>query len=146
MLETIGCLLRKAESTSEHEADALIQAAQRLATMYAIDIEVARQWVPEHERKGTLIQKVVHLGEAGKKGLHTYVELYCAIAYVNDVECTIGHYNNFATAYGFPQDIEVTETLYVSLLCQMVEASSAYLRTGAHKVCTCQPPCPSRCY
>src|SRR5664280_1077312 len=51
-LTRIAALLRKAESTdNEHEADAYLQAAQRLATLSAVDIALARAHSEHRERR-----------------------------------------------------------------------------------------------
>src|SRR6187200_1910528 len=88
MLTRIGGLLRKAESTdNEHEAEAFLAAAQRLATKSSIDLAVARSHVAGRERRAVPVQRVIEIGEVGRKGLRTYVQLFVAIATANDVRC-----------------------------------------------------------
>jgi hypothetical protein len=79
------------------------------------------------------VQRTVSIGEAGTKGLRTYVQLFVVIAHANDVKCDIASNSTFVYAYGFAEDIDATHALYASLVVQMVKASDAYIATGAHR-------------
>ncbi|GAB2649072.1 DUF2786 domain-containing protein [Nocardia goodfellowii] len=137
MLTRIGGLLRQAESTdNEHEAEAFLAAAQRLATRSSIDLAVARAHVRGRERRPTPVQRVIPIGAAGKKGLRTYVQLFVAIAHANDVRCDVARTSTQVYAYGFDSDIDTCEALYTSLLIQMVRASDHYIKSGAYKTAT----------
>ncbi|MDO1479609.1 DUF2786 domain-containing protein [Rhodococcus ruber] len=134
MLTRIGGLLRQAESTDNpHEADAFLAAAQRLATAASVDLAVARAHTAGRERRATPVQRLITIGERGRKGLRTYAQLFLAIAAANDVQCDITTTSTVIYAYGFASDIDVCEALYSSLLVQMVRASDAYLRSGTYK-------------
>lgn len=134
MLTRIGGLLRQAESTDNpHEADAFLAAAQRLATSASVDLAVARAHATAKERRATPVQRLITIGEAGKKGLRTYAQLFLAIAAANDVQCDITATSTVIYAYGFTDDIDVCEALYSSLLVQMVRASDSYLRSGTYR-------------
>lgn len=137
MLTRIGGLLRKAESTdSAHEAEALLAAAQRLATKSSIDLAVARSHVAGRERRSVPVQRIIPIGEPGRKGLRTYVQLFVAIATANDVRCDVARSSAQVYAYGFPADIDACEALYASLLIQMVRASDHYIKSGAYRTAT----------
>lgn len=137
LLTRIGGLLRQAESTdNEHEAEAFMAAAQRLATRSSIDLAVARAHIAGRERRPTPMQKVVPIGEPGKKGLRTYVQLFVAIAAANDVRCDVTRTSTQVYAYGFDTDIATCEALYTSLLVQMVRASDHYIKSGAYRSAT----------
>ncbi|WP_051133579.1 DUF2786 domain-containing protein [Nocardia paucivorans] len=137
LLTRIGGLLRKAESTdNEHEAEAFMAAAQRLATRSSIDLAVARAHVRGREHPTTPIQRVIPIGEAGRKGLRTYVQLFVAIAAANDVRCDVARASTEVYAYGFATDIATCEALYTSLLVQMVRASDHYIKSGAYRGAT----------
>ncbi|MET9200363.1 DUF2786 domain-containing protein [Gordonia sp. NPDC003585] len=134
LLTRISALLRQAENTdNEHEAETFMQAAQRLATASSIDLAVARAHDPAARTKTIPISRQVVLGEPGKRGLRTYVQLFVAIARANDVTVDVAHNSTYVLAYGYELDIDACETLYTSLIVQMVAASDAYLRSGAYK-------------
>lgn len=133
-LTRIGGLLRQAESTdNEYEAATFLAAAQRLATQASIDLAVARAHVADRERRPQPTQRIIEIGEAGRKGLRTYVQLFLVIARANDVRCDISRSSTLVFAYGFDTDIDTCETLYASLLWQMVAASDRYLKSGVYR-------------
>ncbi|MEV4237831.1 MULTISPECIES: DUF2786 domain-containing protein [unclassified Nocardia] len=137
MLTRIGGLLRQAESTdNEHEAEAFLAAAQRLATRSSIDLTVARAHIAGRERRPTPVQRMIPIGEPGKKGLRTYVQLFVAIASANDVRCDVARTSTQLYAYGFDSDIDTCEALYASLLVQMVRASDQYIKSGQYRSAT----------
>ncbi|MET8876098.1 DUF2786 domain-containing protein [Nocardia sp. NPDC004604] len=137
MLTRIGGLLRQAESTeNEHEAEAFLAAAQRLATRSSIDLAVARAHIAGRERRPTPVQRMIPIGEPGKKGLRTYVQLFVAIAAANDVRCDVARTSTQVYAYGFDSDIDACEALYTSLLVQMVRASDQYIKSGRYRSAT----------
>ena len=134
MLARIAALLRQAEGTdNQHEADAFMAAAQRLATATSIDLAVARAHSDKRTKAQAPVQRTVTIGNAGSRGLRTYVQLFTVIAHANDVKCDVASNSTFVYAYGFAEDIDSTHALYASLVVQMVKASDAYLATGAHR-------------
>ncbi|HVV31512.1 MAG TPA: DUF2786 domain-containing protein, partial [Mycobacteriales bacterium] len=133
-LTRLAALLRQAESTdNEHEAEAFMAAAQRLATATSIDLAVARAHAARKERRSAPIAQRVDIGPPGKRALRTYVQLYLAIARANDLTCDLASNSTYVIAYGFESDIETVQALYASLVVQMVRASDAYLRSGAYR-------------
>ncbi len=132
-LARIAALLRKAESTdNEHEADAYLQAAQRLATLSAVDLAVARAHTATRERRAVPTMREVEIGEAGRRGLRTFVALFLAIAHANNLTCDVARNSTRVFAYGFDTDIDAAEQLYSSLVVQMVRTSDAYIKSGAY--------------
>ncbi len=132
-LTRIAALLRKAESTDNpHEADAFLQAAQRLATLASVDLAVARSHAASKERRATPTQREVLIGESGKRGLRTYVELYLSIARANDIRCDIARDSTRVFAYGFDADLDTVAALYQSLVIQMVRASDEFIKSGRY--------------
>ena len=128
MLARIAALLRQAEGTDNaHEAEAFMSAAQRLATATSIDLAVARSHSAKREAAQTPTQRTVTIGEAGARGLRTYVQLFAVIAHANDVRCDVASNSTFVYAYGFAEDIDATHALYASLVVQMVKACDGYL-------------------
>ncbi|MEP6562243.1 MAG: DUF2786 domain-containing protein [Nakamurella sp.] len=130
-LTRIAALLRKAEGTdNEHEADAYLQAAQRLATLASVDLAVARAHTDRQERRSVPTQRSIVIGESGRRGLRTYVQLFLAIGRANNLTCDIARDSSRVYAFGFDTDIDMVETLYASLVVQMVRASDAYIKSG----------------
>ncbi|WP_216896832.1 DUF2786 domain-containing protein [Nocardia alni] len=137
LLTRIGGLLRQAESTdNEHEAEAFLAAAQRLATRSSIDLAVARAHITGRERRAVPVQRIIAIGEPGKRGLRTYVQLFVAIAAANDVRCDVARTSTQVYAYGFDTDIDTCEALYTSLLVQMVRAADLYIKSGGYRSAT----------
>ena len=134
MLARIAALLRQAEGTDNaHEAEAFMAAAQRLATATSIDLAVARSHADQRTKAQTPVQRMITIGDPGKRGLRTYVQLFTVIAHANDVKCDIASNSTFVYAYGFAEDIDASHALYASLITQMVKASEAYIASGAHR-------------
>ena len=134
MLARIAALLRQAENTdNEHEAEAFMAAAQRLATTTSIDLAVARAHSAARTAAQAPVQRTVTIGEAGTRGLRTFVQLFVVIALANDVKCDVASNSTFVYAYGFAEDIDATHALYAGLVVQMVKASDAYIGTGQHR-------------
>ncbi|QNI05233.1 DUF2786 domain-containing protein [Mycobacterium kubicae] len=134
MLARIAALLRQAEGTDNpHEADAFMTAAQRLATAASIDLAVARSHSANRSPAQAPTQRTITIGNAGTRGLRTYVQLFVLIGAANDVRCDVASNSTFVYAYGFAEDIDATHALYASLVVQMVRASDAYLASGAHR-------------
>ncbi|WP_099021427.1 DUF2786 domain-containing protein [Mycolicibacterium palauense] len=134
LLTRIAALLRQAEGTDNpHEAEAFMAAAQRLATATSIDLAVARSHATKREAAQRPMQRTITIGEAGSKGLRTYVQLFALIAAANDVKCDVASNSAYVYAYGFGEDIDATHALYASLVVQMVRACDSYLATGAHR-------------
>lgn len=133
-LTRIAALLRKAEGTdNEHEASAYMAAAQRLATLESIDLAVARSHTAGIQQRAVPQQRTISIGESGKRGLATYVQLFVAIARANGVTCDVARNSTFVYAYGFAADMDTCEALYSSLVVQMVGACERFLRSGQHK-------------
>ena len=133
MLARIAALLRQAEGTDNaHEAEAFMAAAQRLATATSIDLAVARSHSDKRTKAQTPVQRTITIGNAGSRGLRTYVQLFVVIANANDVKCDIASNSTFVYAYGFAEDIDASHALYASLVMQMVKASEAYISSGKH--------------
>ena len=132
MLARIAALLRQAEGTDNaHEAEAFMAAAQRLATATSIDLAVARSHSEKRTKAQTPVQRTITIGNAGARGLRTYVQLFVVIANANDVKCDIASNSTFVYAYGFAEDIDASHALYAGLVMQMVKASEAYISSGA---------------
>ena len=129
-LTKIAGLLRKAETTdNEHEADAYLQAAQRLATLASVDLAMARAHTTAKEKRAVPTQRSISIGEPGKRGLRTFVQLFLEIGRANNLTCDIARDSSRVFAYGFDTDIDAAEALYSSLVVQMVRASDEYIKS-----------------
>lgn len=129
----ISALLRQAEGTdNQHEAEAFFAAAQKLASLAAIDLAVARTYQPENRAATTPIMRDIVIGPPGKRGLRTYVELFLVIARCNDVTCDIARNSTRVFAYGLPSDIAYCQALYTALVMQMVRASNEFITSKAY--------------
>ncbi|MBS9533247.1 DUF2786 domain-containing protein [Mycobacterium sp. M1] len=134
MLARIAALLRQAEGTDNaHEAEAFMAAAQRLATATSIDLAVARSHSAARTAATAPVQRTITIGEAGTRGLRTYVQLFVGIASANEVRCDVASNSTFVYAYGFAEDIDAAHALYAGLVVQMVRASDAYIASGEHR-------------
>lgn len=132
--EQIGMWLAKADaSDSEAEKELFYTRAQEVATRNSIDMAVARRAVAKGQKRETPIQKHVVLGKAGQRALSWYVELYLAITHANDLRVTIAPNSTYVNLYGFPSDIEVSESIYVSAVASMAQLADAYLKAGDYK-------------
>jgi hypothetical protein len=129
-LTKIAALLRKAETTdNDHEADAYLQAAQRLATLSSVDLAVARAHSTAQEKRAVPTQRTITIGEQGRRGLRTFVQLFLEIGRANNLTCDIARNSTRVFAYGFDTDIDAVEALYSSLVIQMVRASDEYIKS-----------------
>lgn len=134
MLARIAALLRQAEGTDNaHEAEAFMAAAQRLATATSIDLAVARAHSAQRTKAELPEQRTITIGQAGARGLRTYVQLFVVIGLANDIKCDVATNSTYVHAYGFAEDIDATHALYASLVTQMVKASEAYIGSGEHR-------------
>lgn len=135
-LVKIAALLRQAESTNiEEEAKAFNEKAQRLASLHSINLAMAANFIPAHERKESPTHKSITWGGEyhRKRGNDQLVSLFTAIAGANDVRCNIYQDSSGVIAFGFPSDIEMVEMLFASLMIQMSEQVTAYLKKGEYK-------------
>ncbi len=133
-LVKIAALLRQAESTNnEVEAKVFTEKAQSMASLYSIDLAMARNFIPAHERKETPTHKSIRWGLGNKRGQDQLVSLFDSISQANDVQINVYHDSSGVIVFGFPSDIEMVEMLFASLMVQMVEQANAYLKKGEYK-------------
>ena len=135
MIERIGKALALAERSTGAEAELAFAKAQELATLYAVDLEVARRSMADREKREEPIQKRIDFDTAlatrnTKKSL---VSLFSAVARPNDVTIDIAYDSTYVLAYGFPSDIEIVERMFAVIAPQMVQGANAYLATGEHR-------------
>ena len=130
-IEKIGKLLIQAERTNnEAEQNTFFEAAQRLASQYSVELEVARQAVTNKEKRETPVNKTIHIGERGKPLNAVFCELIMEIGRAQDLKFNIAHNSTYVIAFGFPSDIAITEAMYAHLSIQMVEMANAFIKKG----------------
>lgn len=139
-LVKIAALLRQAEKAgTPAEAEAFSQKAQAMASRYSIDLSIARNFVPLHERKESPTSRDIRLserpafGKRGKQNKDQLVMLFSTIAGMNDVKIDIFADSSGVIAFGFPSDIDLVEMMYASLVIQMTDQANAYLARGEYK-------------
>lgn len=134
-IDKILKLLAQAEGTSnEEEAKAYTEAAQHLATINAIELEMVYARQRDKEKREEITVKTVSVGEPGREHKNRFwVDLFLEIARSNDVRNTISGDRAKCHAHGYPSDIEVCEILFASLNTQMVSLANEALREGKHR-------------
>jgi hypothetical protein len=119
VLDKVRALLAKAESTEfEEEADTLTAKAQELMARYAIDqamvADEASGEAPGGRRIG--VEDPYAQGKAN---------LLAAIASANRCRVVWMEGYGFATVVGYPNDVDIVEVLYMSLLVQATRTMTA---------------------
>lgn len=126
----VAKLLAQAENAgTEEESTVFMAKAQELATLHSIDMAKARHATREKERT-VPVQRVIELGVRGTKGLNTLVALIRGIAAANDVKLNIWSDSTKVIAFGFAEDIDVTEAMYASLSVQIAAAAMEWKKKG----------------
>jgi hypothetical protein len=130
-IERISALLIKAERTdNEHEAAAYLMKAQSLATLASIDLAAARARKLATETPDEPITRTVSIGEKGKRANTHLVALFVVIAHNNFTMVDVATDSTYVVAYGMPQDLDSTHTLFASLSVQMATSAQHYLDAG----------------
>lgn len=134
LLERVGALLDKAERTdSPAEARALAEKAQQLATLHAIDPDLAVERRRSQRQPEQPQQRQVPIGPHGKPANRHLVNLYLAVAHANGVRVNIASNSSYVIGFGFPTDLDVVQALYASLAHQMVSAANEAIAEGRHR-------------
>lgn len=128
MIDKIAKLIALAEGAgSEAEAQAAFAKAQALATKYQIDLAAAALTVTGPQRQ-TPQQRTVRIGEKGRHANKPLINLYSTIAHQNDVMILIAHNSTYVVAHGMAQDLDVVESLWVSLATTMTRFADELVR------------------
>jgi Protein of unknown function (DUF2786) len=118
-MATIRALLAKAEGTTfPAEAEAFAAKAQELMTRYSIDAALLDGRHGDDLAAGVRSRRL-HLDNPYAK---EKVHLLATVASVNGVRVVYSEEFGFATAIGFPTDLDVTDMLFTSLLVQAARA------------------------
>ena len=135
MLARIAALLRQAEGTDNAARGRRVHGRRATAGHRDVDRPRGRAltFATTRTKAQTPVQRTITIGNAGARGLRTYVQLFTVIAHANDVKCDVASNSTFVYAYGFAEDIDASHALYASLVMQMVRASEAYIVAGQHR-------------
>ena len=135
VIEQVSLLMAKIEdnATTEAEREMLTRRVQTLVTRHQLDAALVRQQLEKSQRRETPVSKMITIGKAGQRALASWVELFMAIGRAQDIKFNIAQNSTFVIAFGFPSDIEVTETMYAGLLSHMVSEANAYLKSGEYR-------------
>lgn len=130
-VERIAALLNKAESTdSEHERDALVAAAQRLAAKHSIDLALAAGRSADRTPQ-LVVERFEFPVSAQNRNLKKHlVRLMSAVVRSNDVRMDVFSSSSGVILYGYASDVLACTTLWASLSLQMVGAVDSWMRTG----------------
>lgn len=133
MLERIAKLLNQAENAgTTAEADVFMAKAQSLATTHSVDLAKARHATTAKQRT-IPVQRTIHIGERGARGLRTLTDLCMNIGQANDLRFTIAHDATRVYAVGFAEDIDITEAMFASLQVQQAKFLAEFKADGAWK-------------
>jgi hypothetical protein len=123
----INKLLRKAESTTPEEAEALLEAAERLMAKWAIDEAMLAQ------ARGDVDEKIVERTTVYNGVYHmARFDIGAAVGRAQDVKVLIGRGPKTTTLYlvGFESDVERAIMLDASVQIQAQAALERWARTG----------------
>lgn len=134
MIDKIAKLLAKADRAStQEEANAYFEAAQRLSTTYSIDLARARQHTAHQQKRETPVRRTMIMEDFGRNTKKHLVRLYHIIAMNNDILIDISNDSQTVYPYGFPSDLEMADALFAVLAPQMVRAADDFIRAGDYK-------------
>lgn len=133
MLDKIAKLLNQAENAgTQEESDVFMQKAQQLADIHSVSLHKARMHT-ESKQRTVPIQKTIKIGDRGTRGLKTLAELFSAVAGPNGVKLLYATNGSRVYAYGYQEDIEMTEAIYASLLTQQARELAAFQASESWK-------------
>lgn len=129
ILTRVRALLAKAESTNfDAEAETFTAGAQALMARHSIDAAMLAAEEPRDAQETTAIRIGIDRPYERPK-----VCLLSAVAEANRCRTVWSVELGFATAVGFPADLQATETIFTSLLVQSAQAMAAQGRRANHR-------------
>lgn len=132
MIARIGKLLAKADSTeSTAEAEALFAKAQTLATIHSVDLTVVRYQHTAAEAPEVPEERALYMGTARTLILPAKIDLWRAVAYVNDIHWSVAHDKTVVHPVGFPSDLDTAKIMFDVLVTQMVRFGDEWITSRA---------------
>lgn len=127
----IGKLLNQAERAStDGERDAFYSKAFQLSASHSIELAQARAAVAKLEQREQPTMKTIDIGEQGQHNLAVFCELFMAIGRPHGLKFNISRKSTYVIAFGMPSDIELAETLYETILPQMMQSAQQFVAGG----------------
>lgn len=125
--EKIDKLLRKAESTTPEEAEALMAKAEELMLTWAIDQAMIDQLRGKEKREEIITANEMYTGVYHR----ALYDIGSSIAWPNDLRILVARFDNKTriTVIGFESDVENWKILNASLQIQAMRALSAWWKT-----------------
>lgn len=75
------------------------------------------------------VSRKIEVGQSGKRAAGAFSDLLGSIARSNDLRC-VYYGNSHVELFGFSSDIDLTITLYMSIVTDMVRDCERYIETG----------------
>lgn len=130
----IGKLLNQAEGAStDAERDAFYQKAFTLSAAHSIELAQARAALAKLEQREQPTMKTIDIGEPGSHNLAVFCNLFMGIGEPHGIKFNISNKSTYVVAFGMPSDIELAETLYETILPQMMQAAQTFIAGGTWK-------------
>ena len=130
----IGKILNQAErATTDAERDLFYARAFELSAKHSIELAQARAALSKLEQREQPVMKTIEIGTRGQHNLAVFCNLFMGIGEPHGIKFNISHRSTYVVAFGMPSDIELTETLYESILPQMMQSANEFIREGSWK-------------
>jgi hypothetical protein len=130
----IGKLLNQAERAStEAEKEAFYERAFKLSATHSIELAQARAAIAKLEKREQPVMKTIHIGEQGQHNLAVFCNLFMNIGEPHGIKFNISSKSTYVIAFGMPSDIELTETLYETIVPQMMKSAQEFIAGGTWK-------------
>lgn len=130
----IGKILNQAENAStDAEREAFYARAFKLSAAHSIELAQARAALAKLTEREQPVMKTIDIGASGQHNLAVFCNLFMGIGRPHGIQFNISSKSTYVIAFGMPSDIELTETLYETVLPQMMQAAGEFIRGGSWK-------------
>jgi hypothetical protein len=131
----IARCLALAEGSSGPEAEAAFAMAQKLASLYAVDLEVARRQMADRTKREAPVTKRISFEAelATRNTKKALVELISSLCYVNDCKINVFHDSTGVIIFGFPTDIDLIERMFAVIAVQMIVGADQFIKSKSYR-------------